>query len=76
MRNAQDRHRKTALACEPCRERKIRCDGGKPVCSACQRRRLPLEQCLYTIKNTRTVNRDVYNSVMYLIKRARSLTNI
>ncbi|CAI7671550.1 unnamed protein product [Penicillium pancosmium] len=30
-RGAGARRRKIALACEPCRERKSRCDGGKPT---------------------------------------------
>ncbi|KAI8324109.1 transcription activator AflR, partial [Martensiomyces pterosporus] len=24
-------------ACTSCRQKKVRCDGGKPVCTACQR---------------------------------------
>ncbi|EWZ88210.1 hypothetical protein BFJ70_g13905 [Fusarium oxysporum] len=28
----------TQLACNSCRKRKIRCDGGKPMCEACRRR--------------------------------------
>ncbi|KAI1125927.1 fungal-specific transcription factor domain-containing protein [Nemania abortiva] len=67
QRNAQERQRrrKIPLACEPCRERKIRCDGSKPVCSACQRRGFSLEHCLYTIENARTANRDSYIQTLH-----------
>ncbi|KAJ0163186.1 Baeyer-Villiger monooxygenase, partial [Colletotrichum tanaceti] len=50
----RQRRRKIALACEPCRERKARCDGGKPICSTCQRRSLDLEHCVYKTGNART----------------------
>ncbi|KAI0534430.1 fungal-specific transcription factor domain-containing protein [Xylaria digitata] len=72
-RQVQDRQRrrKIPLACEPCRERKIRCDGNKPVCAACHRRGFSLEQCLYTIENARTANRDSYTQVLH--DRIRSL---
>ncbi|EPE05020.1 fungal specific transcription factor [Ophiostoma piceae UAMH 11346] len=39
----RQRRRKTTLACEPCRERKSRCDGRKPICSTCEHRSLGLE---------------------------------
>lgn len=35
---------KTTTACEPCRSRKIRCDGHKPSCEACLKRN---QQCIY-----------------------------
>ncbi|KAJ5555996.1 hypothetical protein N7513_003638 [Penicillium frequentans] len=48
------RRRKIALACEPCRERKSRCDGHKPMCSSCVRRALPLSRCVYKVENLRS----------------------
>lgn len=36
--HGQRKRRRTALACEECRERKRKCDGIKPVCGACARR--------------------------------------
>ncbi|KAH9924621.1 uncharacterized protein BXZ73DRAFT_50427 [Epithele typhae] len=35
------------VACSECRSRKIRCDGGKPVCFNCHRRDSSLEKCSY-----------------------------
>ena len=32
---ARNKRQRTALACESCRNRKSRCDGGNPVCTAC-----------------------------------------
>lgn len=29
---------RTSVACETCRKRKLKCDAGKPSCSACRRR--------------------------------------
>jgi hypothetical protein len=28
-------HAKTAFACDPCRPRKVKCDGAHPVCARC-----------------------------------------
>jgi hypothetical protein len=42
----QRKRRKIALACGPCRERKIRCDGTKPVCLTCEKRRTK-DKCVY-----------------------------
>lgn len=38
------RQKLTTTACEPCRSRKIRCDGNKPTCEACSKR---AQQCIY-----------------------------
>lgn len=38
---------KIRLACQECRDRKIRCDGGKP-CGSCTRKKLKPEQCIYS----------------------------
>lgn len=38
------RQKLTTTACEPCRSRKIRCDGNKPTCEACSKRS---QQCIY-----------------------------
>ncbi|KAK4166921.1 fungal-specific transcription factor domain-containing protein [Cladorrhinum sp. PSN259] len=61
----RQRRRKISLACEPCRERKSRCDGAKPICSTCQRRSLPLHQCIYTVENARTASNEAYIRVLH-----------
>ncbi|GLA17943.1 hypothetical protein AnigIFM62618_005096 [Aspergillus niger] len=33
--SSQSQRRRSARACEPCRQRKIKCDGSKPVCRQC-----------------------------------------
>ncbi|PKY08301.1 hypothetical protein P168DRAFT_262612 [Aspergillus campestris IBT 28561] len=40
------RRNRSLASCEPCRERKTRCDHGKPVCASCQRRGLG-SRCYY-----------------------------
>ncbi|PVH73269.1 hypothetical protein DL98DRAFT_469453 [Cadophora sp. DSE1049] len=35
------------LACQICRDRKIRCDGARPVCDSCSRKRYSAVQCIY-----------------------------
>ncbi|KFY90545.1 hypothetical protein V498_05887 [Pseudogymnoascus sp. VKM F-4517 (FW-2822)] len=42
------RRLKNKLACQECRDRKIRCDGRRPVCRSCLRKKLPPERCLYS----------------------------
>ncbi|KAF7564066.1 hypothetical protein G7046_g50 [Stylonectria norvegica] len=36
-----------SLACRECRDRKIRCDGARPVCDSCSKRGLNGDQCRY-----------------------------
>lgn len=38
---------KIRLACQECRDRKIRCDGGRPLCGSCSRKKLGLSECVY-----------------------------
>ncbi|CAG8399541.1 unnamed protein product [Penicillium salamii] len=49
---------KIALACDSCRERKIRCDGIKPICGPCVRRSYRNDQCVYNTENSRSTSRD------------------
>lgn len=60
MPNRKTRRRKIALACEPCRERKSRCDGNKPICASCTRRRLPSDRCIYMAENARSASSNEY----------------
>ncbi|KAL2258219.1 hypothetical protein VTK26DRAFT_8564 [Humicola hyalothermophila] len=73
-RGERQRRSKIPLACEPCRERKSRCDGAKPICSTCQRRSLPLHQCIYTLENARTASNEAYIRVLH--DRIRRLEDV
>ncbi|PYH91081.1 C6 transcription factor [Aspergillus ellipticus CBS 707.79] len=42
--SSQSQRRRSARACEPCRQRKIKCDGNKPVCRQCVDHNI---SCLY-----------------------------
>ncbi|KAG8672227.1 hypothetical protein FPOAC2_05599 [Fusarium poae] len=43
------KRKRVALACDNCRERKIKCDGSKPICRPCSKRgELPV-RCMYTV---------------------------
>ncbi|CEI63477.1 unnamed protein product [Fusarium venenatum] len=41
-------------ACEPCRRKKSRCTGERPICSFCERLDLP---CEYAARGSSTTNR-------------------
>uniref|UniRef100_A0A8H7K9X2 Zn(2)-C6 fungal-type domain-containing protein n=1 Tax=Bionectria ochroleuca TaxID=29856 RepID=A0A8H7K9X2_BIOOC len=41
------KRRKIRIACQQCREKKTRCDGARPVCQACVRKKLGPENCVY-----------------------------
>ncbi|KAK2686063.1 hypothetical protein QWA68_015303 [Fusarium oxysporum] len=43
------KRKRVALACDTCRERKIKCDGSKPVCNPCRKRGEPPVRCVYTV---------------------------
>ncbi|KAI5463055.1 fungal-specific transcription factor domain-containing protein [Mariannaea sp. PMI_226] len=70
----RQRRRKVTLACEPCRERKARCDGVKPLCSTCRRRSLGIEQCIYKVGNARTACSDDYTKALH--RRIRQLEQV
>ncbi|KAL4963235.1 transcription factor domain-containing protein [Aspergillus stella-maris] len=46
------KRRRVNVACNPCRAHKIRCDGARPDCGTCLRRR---EKCAYSGSNEREV---------------------
>ncbi|KDN63539.1 hypothetical protein CSUB01_11996 [Colletotrichum sublineola] len=43
------KRRRIPVACDICRERKIKCDGKMPVCLPCTKRREPPARCTYTV---------------------------
>ncbi|CAG7951477.1 unnamed protein product [Penicillium salamii] len=65
------RRRKIALACESCRDKKVRCDGEKPICGPCVRRSYTVEQCVYKIDNARSASNDEYLKILH--ERIREL---
>ncbi|KAL4801253.1 fungal-specific transcription factor domain-containing protein [Aspergillus unguis] len=65
---------KVALACDSCREKKIRCDGTKPICGPCMRRSYRNDQCVYNTENSRSSSRDEY--VHALHQRIKELEDI
>ena len=46
---------KVAAACDQCRDKKIKCDGEKPICSPCHRRFGPGTHCEWGARKTRSV---------------------
>ncbi|CZS96849.1 uncharacterized protein RAG0_06023 [Rhynchosporium agropyri] len=66
------KRRKIALACEHCRDRKIRCDGQMPACGACQRRSNTRNQpgCIY-INESSTKSLQEQRYVQALQERLR-----
>jgi hypothetical protein len=57
------------LACQECRDRKIRCDGARPTCHSCVRKKLGPERCIYTIPDSESS----YEYVRSLENRIREL---
>ncbi|KAL5363162.1 fungal-specific transcription factor domain-containing protein [Aspergillus floccosus] len=65
---------KVSLACDSCRDKKIRCDGIKPICGPCVRRSYRNDQCVYNTENSRSTSRDEY--VNSLHQRIRELEDV
>ncbi|KAJ5824499.1 hypothetical protein N7447_006839 [Penicillium robsamsonii] len=70
----EPRRRKIALACESCREKKVRCDGIKPICGPCARRSYTVDQCVYKLDNVRSASNDEYLKTLH--NRIRELEEI
>ncbi|KAL1893047.1 hypothetical protein Sste5346_006728 [Sporothrix stenoceras] len=47
---------KIGIACDMCRARKVKCDGGRPTCSNCLRRLALGDRCAYSDPNVSTVS--------------------
>ncbi|KAL3593708.1 hypothetical protein FPOAC2_08009 [Fusarium poae] len=69
-----------SLACRQCRDRKIRCDGARPVCDSCSRRGLCAEQCVYpeiehegSIASSRSYIRALQKRVQELEEKEKQL---
>ncbi|KAJ5542953.1 hypothetical protein N7461_008956, partial [Penicillium sp. DV-2018c] len=59
------RRRKVALACESCRDKKVRCDGTKPICGPCARRSYTVDRCVYKLDNARSASNDEYLKILH-----------
>ncbi|KAL2817920.1 fungal-specific transcription factor domain-containing protein [Aspergillus cavernicola] len=66
--------RKVALACDSCREKKIRCDGNKPICGPCTRRSYRINQCVYDTETARSASRNEYFHTLH--QRIRDLEDV
>ena len=66
------KRKRVALACEPCRERKVKCDGTKPTCKVCEKRVDPRLQCVYTLvpQTAKQISEQEYVSVVCLFVRS------
>ncbi|ENH70570.1 Transcriptional activator protein acu-15 [Fusarium oxysporum f. sp. cubense race 1] len=69
-----------SLACRQCRDRKIRCDGARPVCDSCSRRGLCADQCVYpeiehegSIASSRSYIRALQKRVQELEEKEKQL---
>ncbi|KAJ5155295.1 hypothetical protein N7492_008098 [Penicillium capsulatum] len=65
IKRGTPRRRKISLACEPCREKKVRCNGEKPICGPCARRSYPIDRCVYKIENARSESNDAYLKTLH-----------
>ncbi|KAF2624138.1 hypothetical protein BU25DRAFT_450824 [Macroventuria anomochaeta] len=67
------RQKLTTTACEPCRSRKIRCNGAKPNCEACSKR---AQQCIYqTTPDVESANAYVDSLVNRVSQLEQELNN-
>ncbi|KAE8341547.1 hypothetical protein BDV24DRAFT_132168 [Aspergillus arachidicola] len=65
QKSSGSRRRKSSLCCEPCRERKSRCDGRKPICGPCTQRSHATDRCVYRRNIVRLLDTDEYLQVLY-----------
>ncbi|KAL2009964.1 hypothetical protein VTN00DRAFT_5771 [Thermoascus crustaceus] len=72
--NRPPKRQKIALACEECRERKVRCDGARPVCGTCMRRHNGQELCKYPMEIPKLSSQRQYIEILQ--ERIRQLEEI
>lgn len=66
--------RKTAVACQFCRLKKIKCDGLRPICGACSKKGWGTDRCTYNLIERRTESISE-NTLRRLQHRIESLEN-
>ncbi|KAI9497289.1 hypothetical protein BDB00DRAFT_805810 [Zychaea mexicana] len=59
------KRQKVSLACQECRDRKIKCDGIRPVCGPCVKKKRPEGSCVYEPERGR---RGVKSQYVFLQK--------
>lgn len=47
------KRQKVSLACQECRDRKIKCDGARPTCGPCVKKKKPEGTCVYEPERAR-----------------------
>ncbi|KAL6788838.1 fungal-specific transcription factor domain-containing protein [Trichoderma sp. SZMC 28012] len=71
---------KISVACEECRQRKVKCDGVQPRCGACRRRRRPAPNCVYKPERVKTAYSHEYvaalESRLRMFESAAATTNL
>ncbi|PKK41117.1 hypothetical protein CI102_14977 [Trichoderma harzianum] len=71
---------KISVACEECRQRKVKCDGVQPRCGACRRRRRPAPNCVYKPERVKTAYSHEYvaalESRLRMFESAAAATNL
>lgn len=71
------KRRKISSACEPCRARKTRCDGNRPICGPCQYKSKGQQSCVYAKDpSTRNGNEQHDVSTRGLLDRIQSLEQV
>ncbi|KAL6149790.1 hypothetical protein ACJBU6_11322 [Exserohilum turcicum] len=70
------KRKRVALACDHCRERKVKCDGSKPVCSPCNKRREPPGRCTYTLIATAAKHQSEHEYILSLQKQVHEMHQV
>lgn len=72
------KRKRVALACSTCRERKVKCDGAKPVCTPCVKRGALASDCTYALlaQSAKRVSEQEYiASLQHQIRALRAQTS-
>ncbi|KAI7849795.1 fungal-specific transcription factor domain-containing protein [Circinella umbellata] len=67
------KRQKVSLACQECRDRKIKCDGERPICGPCIKKKRPEGSCVYEPERGRRGVKSQY--VQLLENKVRELEN-
>ncbi|KAI8665065.1 Zn(2)-C6 fungal-type domain-containing protein [Fusarium sp. Ph1] len=67
------KRKRTAHACEPCRQRKSRCDGSRPVCDLCDEHRV---ECYYRDSVAVSASKVDHHAVARLDTRLRDMERL